>query len=89
MLLIPALPVLSLTTVIVFPVPASVTVTDCVSVPLVKLADVVGVIVPAVVVKLTVPVKPVTVLLLTSCAVNVTLNAVPATCGLAILPMAK
>ena len=75
--------------VIVLPVPVCVTVTDCVKVPLVKLLEVVGVIVPAVVERFTVPVNAVTVLLLTSWAVNVMLKAVPATCGLVILPIAK
>ena len=75
--------------VIVLAVPVCVTVTDCVNTPAVKLPEVVGAIVPAVVDNPTVPVKPVTVLFVESCAVNVMLKAVPATCGLVILPIAK
>jgi hypothetical protein len=75
-------------TVIVLPEPANVTATDCVKVPLVKLLDVAGVIVPAVVDRFTVLVNAVTVLLLISCAVNVMLNAVPAVWVL-IVPIAK
>src|SRR5213593_1896667 len=75
--------------VIVFPVPACVTVTLCVRTPLVNAADVVGVIDPAVVLRFTVPVKLVAVLLFASWAVSVMLKAVPAVCGLLIVPMTK
>ncbi|RLT34710.1 MAG: hypothetical protein DWI58_20255, partial [Chloroflexi bacterium] len=62
-------------------VAARVTVTGWVSTPLTKLADaVVGVMIPAVVVRVTVPLKPVAVLLNASRAVRVTLKGVPAAC---------
>src|SRR5438093_4068964 len=73
----------------VFPAPASVTVTLCdASTPAANALDVVGLIDPAVVLRLAVPVNPVTVLLLASCAVIVMLNAVPAVCGPLIAPPA-
>ena len=75
--------------VIVFPVPACVTVTLCVRTPPLNDPDGVGVIDPAVVLRFTVPVKLVTVLLFASCAVSVMLNAVPAVCGLLIVPRTK
>lgn len=76
-------------TVMVWFAPAWVTVTLCVRVPLVNAPEVVGLIVPAVVVKPTVLAKLVTVLLFKSCAVMVILKAVPAVCGLLMFPMAK
>ena len=87
-LLIPAWPVLSSRTEIVLPVPVSVTNTDCVNVPPVKLFEIVGVIVPAVVERFTGLANAVTVLLLASCAVSVMLKAVPAT-WLVIVEIAK
>ncbi len=56
------------------------TVTLSVRTPATNAADTVGVIVPAVVDRSTGPVKLVTVLLFASCAVTLTLNAVPAVC---------
>ena len=69
---------------IVFPVPASVTATLSVRTPPLNVPEVTGVIVPAVVLKSTVPPKLGTVLLFASCAVIVMLKAVPAVCGLLI-----
>ena len=66
--------------VIVLFAPDWVSVTLCVRTPLTNALDTVGLIVPAFVVKSTVPVKLVTVLLFASCAVIVALNAVPAVC---------
>ena len=76
-------------TLMVLLAPACVTVTLCVRAPLVNAPDVVGLIVPAVVVKATVLVKLVTVLLFKSCAVIVILNALPAVLGLVIFAIAK
>ena len=61
-------------------VPAWVTVTLSVRTPLTKLLETVGLMVPALVVRFTVPVKLLTVLLFASCAVIITLKAVPAAC---------
>ena len=77
-----------LVTVIVLSLPDCVTVTLSVRTPLLNAPEVVGLIVPAVVAKSTVPVNAVTVLLLASCAVIVMLNVVPAVC-VEIVPMAK
>src|SRR2546427_789868 len=75
----------------VLPVPAWVTVTLWVWTPLSPATNVtlVGAIVPAVVLRFTTPVKPVTVLLLASWAVMAMLNGVPAACGLLIVPIAN
>src|ERR1051325_5832022 len=67
-----------LVAVIVLPDPAPVRVTDSVLTPAEKADVVVGLILPAVVVRSTVPVKLVTVLLLASLAVIVMLKAEPA-----------
>ena len=75
--------------VIVLPVPACVTETLSVRTPLANTADTAGLIVPAVVLRFTVLVNPVTVLLFASCAVIVMPNAVPAVCGLLMLAIAN
>src|SRR2546427_12850351 len=75
----------------VLPVPAWVTVTLWVWTPLSPATNVtlVGAIVPAVVLRFTTPVKPVTVLLLASWAVMAMLDGGPAACGLLIVPIAN
>ena len=75
--------------VIVLPVPACVTETLSVRTPLANTADTAGLIVPAVVLRFTVLVNPVTVLLFASCAVIVMPNAVPAVCGSLIVLIAN
>src|SRR5439155_1201918 len=75
--------------VAVFTAPACVPVPLRVRPPPLNAPEVAGVIVPAVVLRSTVPVKLVTVLLLASCAVIVMLNADPAVCGLLIVAMAN
>ena len=62
-LLVPVLELTGSVTVIVLPVPAFVTVTLPVHAPLLKLPEAVGLIEPAVVLRLTVPLNPVMVLL--------------------------
>src|SRR5713226_10017273 len=73
----------------VLPVPGCVTVMLFVTTPEVNAPEVVGLMVPAVVLKLTEPMKLVTVLLFESWAVIVTLKPVPAVCGLLIAEIAK
>src|SRR6266436_4000073 len=70
-------------------VPVPVTVTLSVRWPLVKEPETLGLIVPAVVLRFTVPVKVVTVLFDWFCAVMVMLNGVLGVCGLLIAAMAK
>src|SRR5260221_11541560 len=71
--------------VIVLLVPVAETVTLCVRWPAAKAPETVGLIVPAVVVKLTVPVKLVAVLLNWSCAEMVIGKAAPVPCGLLLV----
>lgn len=78
-----------LVAVMVFSVPASVTETFPVRTPEMKLPDTVGEMVPAFVVRSTVPVKEVTVLPLASLAVMVMLKSVPAICGEEMVSNAK
>lgn len=75
--------------VMTFVVPTCVTATGCVNTPLEKATDVVGVIMPAVVVKATVPPKLVTVLLKASRAVTVSVKGTPACCVVLMAPIAK
>ena len=75
--------------VIILPVPDCDSVTLSVRTPAVNAPDVVGLILPAFVVRSTVPAKDVWVLLNVSCAVMVALNAIPAVCGLLMVLMAK
>ena len=87
-LLVPVCPPPS-STEMVLSVPDCVTVMLSVRTPEANAPDVVGLIVPAFVLRLTVPLNPTTVALAESCAVIVMLKAVQAVLGLAIDAIAK